>query len=182
MLYRETGLEGAYVIDLEKRGDERGFFARFFCAEEFAKMGLKSQFVQVNNSLSAQKGTLRGLHYQLAPKAEVKVVRCIQGALWDVIVDVRPNSPTYKKWFGTELTAENRRMMYVPEGFAHGFTTLEDNTEALYLVSEVYSPTHERGIRYDDPALQIQWPLSPVVISEKDLNHPLFDACAATTR
>lgn len=182
MLYRETGLDGAYVIDLEKRGDERGFFARFFCAEEFSTKGLKTQFVQVNNSLSAQKGTLRGLHYQLAPKAEVKVVRCIQGALWDVIVDMRPSSPTYKKWFGTELTAENRRMMYVPEGFAHGFITLQDNTEALYLVSEYYSPELERGIRYDDAELQIEWPISPVVISDKDLKHPPLEACVVTTR
>lgn len=180
MLYRETGLKDAYLIDLEKRGDERGFFARFFCAEEFAKMGLKSQFVQVNNSLSAQKGTLRGIHYQLAPKAEVKVVRCIQGALWDLIVDLRPDSPTFKKWFGAELTAENRRMMYVPEGFGHAFLTLEDNTEALYLVSEYYSPQHERGLRFDDPAFNIQWPGKPVVISDKDLKHPLFESCCAT--
>lgn len=180
MLYRETGLDGAYLIDLEKRGDERGFFARFFCAEEFSKKGLKSQFVQVNNSLSAQKGTLRGIHYQLAPKAEVKVVRCIQGALWDVIVDLRPNSPTFKKWFGAELTSENRRMMYVPEGFGHAFITLQDNTEALYLVSEFYSPEHERGACYNDPAFKIQWPMQPVVISDKDLKHPQFDLCKAT--
>lgn len=181
MLYRETGLKDAYLIDLEKRGDERGFFARFFCAEEFSKKGLKSQFVQVNNSLSGQKGTLRGIHYQTSPKAEVKVVRCIQGALWDLIVDLRPESPTFKKWFGAELSAENRRMMYVPEGFGHAFITLEDNTEALYLVSEYYSPEHEKGLRFDDPAFNIKWPEKPVVISDKDLKHPFFDLCCATT-
>lgn len=184
MLFHETPLPGAYVIELEKKGDDRGFFARFFCEKEFDQKGLCSRFVQVNNSLSAKKGTLRGIHYQLSPKAEVKLVRCIRGALYDVIVDLRPESPTFKQWFGAELSAENRQMMYVPEGFGHSFITLEEDTEALYLVSDFYSLAHERGLRHDDPAFGIQWPIKPVVMSDKDLNHPLFDPahhlCLAT--
>lgn len=178
MLFHETPLPGAYLIELEKRGDDRGFFARFFCEKEFEKKGLISRFVQVNNSLSVHKGTLRGIHFQVAPHEEVKVVRCIQGSLYDVIVDLRSDSPTYMKWFGAELSQENRRMMYVPQGFGHAFITLEDNTEALYLVSDFYSPECERGLRYDDPALNITWPIKPEIISEKDLKHPL---CALTT-
>jgi dTDP-4-dehydrorhamnose 3,5-epimerase len=175
MLFTETPLKGAYVIDLEKRGDDRGFFARFFCVNEFKNKGLDDTFVQINNSLSTHQGTLRGMHYQLSPKAETKVVRCVRGALYDVILDVRPDSPTFGKSFGAELTAENRRMMYVPKGFAHGFLTLEDDTEALYLVSEFYAPEFERGIRWDDPKFNISWPLFPKVISEKDKNNRLFD-------
>ena len=175
MKFEETRLQGAFVIDLEKRGDERGFFARVFCESEFADHGLATRFVQVNNSLSADKGTLRGMHYQLAPKAEVKVVRCIRGSLFDVIVDLREDSPTFKQHFGVELSAENRRMLYVPKGFAHGFLTLENNTEAFYLVDEFYAPEMERGARWNDPAFGIDWPLEPTVISEKDEGHPDFD-------
>ena len=175
MNFHTTTLEGAYTIDLEKRGDDRGFFARFFCANEFAETGLVSAFVQVNNSLTGKKGTLRGLHYQLPPAAEVKVVRCIRGALWDVIVDIREGSPTFGHWYGAELTAENRRMMYVPKGFAHAFITLEDNTEALYLVSEFYSPENERGVRWNDPKVGIEWPIEPSEISEKDGKWPDLD-------
>lgn len=174
MRYHKTPLQGSYLIDLEKREDDRGFFARFFCSKEFEKENLEKEFVQVNTSFSKNKGTLRGIHYQLAPKGEAKLVRCIKGSLYDVIVDLRPESPTFKQWYGAELTAENRRMMYVPKGFGHAFITLEDDTEALYLVSEYYSPTHERGIRYDDPAFAISWPLIPAVISDKDQSHPFF--------
>lgn len=175
MIFNPTPLSGAYTIDLEKRGDNRGFFARVFCQEEFGKQGLLTQFVQVNNSLSAKKGTLRGMHYQLPPSAEVKVVRCIRGALYDVIVDLRPDSPTFKKWFGDELTTENRRMMYVPRGFAHGLVTLTEDTEVLYWVSAFYSPENERGVRFDDPAIGIAWPVPPSEISDKDRKWPDLD-------
>lgn len=172
MIFEKTTLEGAYLIDLEKKGDERGFFARAFCQKEFSEHGLVSQFVQVNNSLSGQKGTLRGMHYQLPPFSEVKVLRCIKGSLFDVIVDLRSDSPTFKKWFGAELTAENRRMMYVPQGFAHGLITLEDNTEVLYLVSAFYSQENERGLRFDDPTIGIHWPMIPTEVSVKDRQWP----------
>lgn len=175
MKFIETPLRGCYVIELEKREDDRGFFARAFCINEFGKLGLDAAIVQINNSLSIYKGTLRGMHYQLAPKAETKIVRCIKGSLFDVAVDLRKESPTFLKWFGAELSAENRKMLYVPKGFAHGFVTTEENTEAFYLVTEFYSPEHERGIRYNDLRINIQWPLAPVIISDKDLKHPDFN-------
>lgn len=175
MIFEAAPLEGAYVIKPELRGDARGFFSRLFCQNEFAEHGLETNFVQINNSLSADKGTLRGMHYQIAPDQEVKVVRCISGALYDVIVDVRPESPTYLQHFGAELSAENRHMMYVPRGFAHGFITLLPDTEAFYLVSAFYAPDSERGLRWDDPALGIQWPLEPAVLSDKDKGHPLLN-------
>jgi dTDP-4-dehydrorhamnose 3,5-epimerase len=168
-------LEGAFVIELDKKGDERGFFARLFCNKEFEKAGLEKQFVQVNNSLSVDKGTLRGMHYQLPPKAETKLVRCIKGALFDVIVDLRHSSKTFGKWYGQELNEHNRTMMYVPKGFAHGFVTLEKNSEVIYLVSDYYDPKLERGLRWDDPILKISWPIQPTVISEKDSKHANFD-------
>lgn len=176
MKFNRTPLDGAYTIELEKRGDDRGFFARFFCENEFEQAGLETRFVQINNSLSAKKGTLRGLHYQLPPAAEVKVVRCLRGALYDVIVDIRAGSSTFGKWFGAELSAENRTMMYVPRGFAHAFVTLTDDTEALYLVSSFYSPENERGIRYNDPAIGIEWPIEPTELSDKDVSWPDFNA------
>lgn len=175
MKFNATPLIGAYTIDLEKRGDDRGFFARLFCKDEFSKHGLESEFVQINNSTSTKKGTLRGMHYQLAPDGEVKIVRCISGSLYDVIVDLRPKSPTFKKWFGQELSAENRRMMYVPKGFAHGFVTLTDNVEAFYLVSAFYSPKSERGLRYNDSSIGINWPILPTEVSEKDSHWPDLD-------
>lgn len=175
MKFNSTPLHGAFTIDLEKRGDDRGFFARFFCEKEFAAAGLESRFVQINNSLTSKRGTLRGMHYQLPPDAEVKVVRCIKGSLFDVIVDLRPDSPSFKHWFGAEISAENRRMMYVPRGFAHGFVTLTDDAEAFYLASAFYSPENERGLRYNDPAIGIDWPTVPTETSEKDAQWPDLD-------
>jgi dTDP-4-dehydrorhamnose 3,5-epimerase len=175
MIFSETPLKGAFLIDLEKRGDDRGFFARAFCEKEFAAQGLAGRFVQINDSLSAFKGTLRGMHYQLAPKGETKLVRCVRGALHDVILDLRPGSATFGQHFGADLTAENRRMLYVPKGFAHGFVTLVDDTEAFYLVDEFYAPEQERGIRWNDPRFKISWPVAPAVLSDKDRAHRDFD-------
>ena len=175
MIFTATPLCGAYLIELERKGDERGFFARAFCEQEFRQHNLIKHFCQVNNSLSPRKGTLRGLHYQLAPKAETKLVRCIRGALFDLILDLREGSATFGKSFGAELSADNRRMMYVPKGFAHGFITLADDTEAFYFVDEFYAPEYERGIRYDDPTFQLRWPMKPTVISDKDRGYPVFD-------
>ena len=169
-----TPLKGAYLIDLEKRGDERGFFARAFCSEEFKNFGLDDTFVQANDSLSTQKGTLRGMHYQLPPYEETKLVRCIRGSLYDMILDLRLGSPTFGQSFGHLLSADNRTMMYVPRGFAHGFLTMEPDTEVFYLVSSPYSSEHERGIRWDDPAFNLDWPVTPTVISERDRSHPDF--------
>ncbi len=174
MKFHSAPLAGAYTIELEKRGDDRGFFARFYCANEFANQGLDGRIVQINNSLSRIQGTLRGMHYQLAPKAETKVVRCIRGALYDVILDLRPESPTFGKWFGAELTAENRLMMYAPKGFAHGFLTLQPDTEALYLATEFYALDRERCVRWNDPAFAVAWPAAPVVVSDKDRAAPDF--------
>jgi dTDP-4-dehydrorhamnose 3,5-epimerase len=175
MIFTETPLQGAYVIELDKIEDERGFFARAFCRDEFAENDLSTSFVQVNNSLAVEKSTLRGMHYQLAPKAETKLVRCIRGALHDVIIDLRDGSETFGKYFSVELTAENRKMLYVPKGFAHGFITLCDNTEAFYFADEFYAPDNERGVRWDDPTFGISWPLEPAVLSEKDRSLPDFD-------
>jgi len=174
MKFHLTPLKDAYAIELERRGDDRGFFARLFCVNEFDQRGLVSTFVQVNNSLSPKKGTLRGLHYQLPHSAEVKVVRCIKGALWDAIVDLRPHSPTFCQWFGAELNEDNRLMMYVPKGFAHAILTLADDTEVFYLVSDFYAPDRERGIRWNDPHFGITWPVEPGEISPKDANWPDF--------
>jgi dTDP-4-dehydrorhamnose 3,5-epimerase len=175
MKFFSTPLSGAHLIELDKRGDHRGFFARLFCEREFAVAGLETRFPQVNNSLTAAAGTLRGMHFQLPPAAEVKLVRCIRGALHDVIIDLRPDSPTYLGWFGADLSAENRTMMYVPRGFAHGFITLADSTEALYLVSASYAPEQERGVRFDDPRFAIRWPMAPIEMSAKDREWPDYD-------
>lgn len=176
MIYHKTPLKDAYLIDIEKFDDARGFFARLFCHEEFAANGLDSHFVQANNSLSIEAYTLRGLHYQLHPKAETKLVRCIQGALYDVIVDLRPDSTTFGKSFGVLLSAENRLMMYIPKGFAHGFLTLKPNSEILYMVSECYSKELEKGLRWNDPYFNIQWPAAPIIMSERDSRYPDFNA------
>jgi len=175
MEFRETLLKDAFLVDLTGFRDERGFFARLFCTDEFRSAGLEANFMQINNSLSSKAGTLRGLHYQLPPAAEVKVVRCISGALWDCIVDLRPDSPTFARWFGTTLSAVNRTMLYVPRGFAHGFITLTDDAEALYLVSDRYAPERERGLRWDDPRFGIEWPRQPTELSAKDSSWPFFD-------
>jgi dTDP-4-dehydrorhamnose 3,5-epimerase len=168
MKFTETPLKGAFVIELEKRGDERGWFARAFCEREYAAHGLNHHLAQANTSFSAIKGTLRGMHYQLAPKAEDKIFRCIRGAIFDVIIDLRPESPTFLKSFTVELSADNRLALYIPKGFAHGFMTLAENTEVFYFVTEFYSPEQERGIRYNDPKFGVRWPIEPVVISDKD--------------
>ena len=175
MKFIRTSLEGAYLIGLDKYEDERGFFARIFCKSEFEEMGLSSKFIQVNNSLTRYKGTIRGMHYQLEPSAEVKIVRCIRGSLYDAIIDLRPDSSSFGEWFGSELSAENRQMMYVPKGFAHGFLTLEDNTETFYFASSSYSPDLERGIRYNDPYFGIEWPIPVTQSSQKDGECPDFD-------
>ena len=175
MIFHKAQVAGACTIELEKRGDERGFFARVFCEKEFAEAGLITRFVQVNNSTSADRGTLRGMHYQLSPKSETKVVRCVRGSLFDVVLDLRRESPTFGQSFGAELSAENRLMMYVPKGCAHGFLTLTDNSEVIYLVDEFYSPENERIVRFDDPKFRIEWPDEVRVISDKDRNAQDFD-------
>lgn len=175
MKFTKTKLEGALIIDAEKREDDRGFFARVFCLNEFKDQGIDISIVQVNVNFSVRKGTLRGMHFQNHPYQEDKIVRCTKGALFDVIIDLRKDSPTYKQWIGVELTENNHRALLVPKGFAHGFLTLEDNTEANYLVSQFYTPGAESGIRYNDPQFNIEWPLEPVVVSEKDANHPDYE-------
>jgi dTDP-4-dehydrorhamnose 3,5-epimerase len=176
MLFKETRIKGAFVVELEKRGDDRGFFARAFCRKEFEAQGLVFNPVQANIGASRLRGTLRGLHYQARPHEEKKLVRCTAGAVFDVIVDLRPVSPSYRKWFGVELTPENHKMLYVPEGCAHGYLTLADRTELFYLVSEFYAPGAERGIRWNDPAFGVEWPVRPLVMSEKDAGWPDFVA------
>nr|WP_299242814.1 dTDP-4-dehydrorhamnose 3,5-epimerase [uncultured Halomonas sp.] len=175
MIFHETKLKDAWLIELEPRGDQRGFFARTMCKEEFARYGLLNDFVQQNTSFSAQKGTLRGLHYQMQPHGEAKLVRCLRGAIIDIIVDVRADSPTFLQHQQFELTDSNRSQLYVPPGFAHGFQTLGDDVEVSYLVSAAYSPQAERGLRYNDERLQIDWPLPVTVLSEKDEHWPLID-------
>jgi dTDP-4-dehydrorhamnose 3,5-epimerase len=172
MIFTETEIPGAVLIDLEPHGDSRGFFARAWSADEFEARGLSISFVQANVSLSAQRGTLRGLHYQVAPHQEAKLVRCTRGAIHDVVVDLRPESPTYRRWIGVELSAENRRMLYVPEGCAHGYQTLTDDAEVFYPVTARYAPESERGLRFDDAAFGIDWALEVSVISEKDRSWP----------
>lgn len=175
MIFTETDLNGAYLIDVEKITDDRGFFGRLWCKDQFEKYNLNTNLVQSNVSMSIKKGTLRGMHYQKHPYQETKLVRCTQGAIYDVIVDLRPDSPTFKKWFGIELTAKNHRMLYVPENFAHGFLTLEDNSEVYYLVTQFYNKEAEGGLRYNDPAFQISWPNEIMEISNKDATHKNFD-------
>ncbi len=175
MKFTETKLKGAFILDLEPHEDSRGFFARTFCQKEFEAHGLKPIVAQCNCSFNHKKGTLRGMHYQIPPAAETKLVRCTRGAVYDVIVDLRPDSPTYLQHIGVELTEHNRRQLYVPEMFAHGYLTLTDGAEVTYQVGEFYTPGYERGIRFDDPALKIEWPIPIEVISEKDANWPPFE-------
>ncbi len=175
MIFTETNVNGVYVIELEKIGDERGFFARAWCEHEFGQHGLNTNIVQCNSSFCKSKGTLRGLHYQRKPHEEVKVIRCFRGAIFDVALDIRETSPTFRQWTAVELTEQNRKMLYVPEGCAHGYISLTDNTEIYYLVSEFYHPESEGGVRWDDPAFGIDWPVRPTVLSDKDRNHPYWD-------
>lgn len=174
MTFTETKLKGAFIIDVTRMEDERGFFARSWCKKEFEAHGLNADAVQANVSYNKHKATLRGMHYQKAPYAETKTIRCTSGAIYDVILDIRPDSETYLDWFGIELTSDSFRMLYVPEGFAHGFITLADHTAVHYLVTAFYTPGSEAGIRFDDPAFNVQWPIAPQIISEKDRYHQPF--------
>jgi len=174
MIFTPTTLTGSYTIDLQPVSDGRGWFARTFCKEEFQQIGHNKEWVQLNHSFTAKKGALRGMHYQLPPFAEIKMVRCIAGAVYDVIIDLRKNSPGFLEWYGTELSAANKRMLYIPEGFAHGFQTLTADCELIYHHTALYTPGAEGGILYSDPKLGIQWPLAPTEISDRDNQHPLL--------
>lgn len=174
MLFTETKLKGAYILDIEPLEDERGFFARSWSEDEFYKHGLNPRLVQCNISFNKKRGTLRGMHYQVAPFAEAKLVRCTMGAIYDVIIDLRSDSPTFKQWFSVELSAENRRALHIPEEFAHGFQTLMDNVEVFYQMSEFHHPEYARGVRWNDPAFNIQWPLEERILSQKDLGYQSF--------
>lgn len=176
MKFSPTALAGACIIDIEPVPDERGFFARSWCREEFAKHGLNPDLAQCNISFNKKRGTLRGMHYQAKPHEETKVVRCTRGMIYDVIVDLRPELPTFRKWIAVELSADNRRMLYVPSGFAHGFQSLVDDTEVFYQISTFYHPESARGARWDDPAFGIEWPVMERVISDKDRQYPDFAA------
>ncbi|HFQ94626.1 MAG TPA: dTDP-4-dehydrorhamnose 3,5-epimerase [Anaerolineae bacterium] len=179
MIFTETHLKDAFIIDLQKIEDERGFFARAYCQKEFAARNIKLNWAQANLAYSKKRGILRGLHFQKAPYAEAKLIRCIRGAMYDVIVDLRPDSPSYMQWLGVELTAENRRALFVPEGFAHGYLTLQDDTEAFYPTSQFYTPGAEGGVRWNDPAFAIEWPFTAdLIISEKDQNWPDYQPAA----
>jgi dTDP-4-dehydrorhamnose 3,5-epimerase len=173
LTFTETRLKGAYFIEIERLDDKRGFFARTFCTREFQANGLDPKLVQCNISFNEHIGTVRGMHYQIPPHAECKVVRCTMGAIFDVILDLRPGSPTFRQWVSLELSAENRKLVYIPEGVAHGFQTLVENTEVHYQMSELYHPECARGVRWDDKAFDIRWPISEnIVISERDLRYP----------
>jgi dTDP-4-dehydrorhamnose 3,5-epimerase len=174
VLFRETKLPGAFVIELQKREDERGFFARSWCRREFEAHGLDPRMAQCDVSFNKVKGTLRGMHYQAAPCAEAKLVRCTRGAIYDVIIDLRRESVTYKQHVSEVLSSNNYKALFVPEGFAHGFQTLEDNSEVFYQMSTFYSPEHQRGLRYNDPAFRINWPVDATVISDRDRNYEDF--------
>ncbi len=173
MTFTETKLRGAFIIEIERIEDERGFFGRAWCEKQFQAHGLNSSFVQCNISLSKKKGTIRGLHYQAPPYQEAKLIRCTKGRIFDVIIDLRPQSPTYKQWVGVELTSENHKMLYVPEEFAQGFQALEHDTEVFYPVSQFYHPEAEEGVRWDDPTFEIKWPeTASVITSDKDRSWP----------
>ena len=175
MIFHETHLKGSYTIELTPFADERGWFARTYCKEEFNTIGHDKEWLQMNHSFTVQQGTIRGMHFQQAPFREIKLVRCIAGKVFDVIIDIRTGSPTFLQWVGVELSAENKKMIYIPEGFAHGFQTLTDNCELIYHHSELYKPGVEGGIKYDDPLVNIQWPLTCSNISNRDHTHPLLD-------
>lgn len=172
MIFLPTPLKGGYVIELDRKGDDRGYFARTWCKREFEQMGLESSLAQCSMSHSDRRGTLRGMHWQAAPYGEVKIVRCTQGAIFDVIIDIRPESPTYMLHFGIELSSESGRALYVPEGVAHGFVTLEDNCEVCYQMSAFHEPAFARGLRWDDPAFDIDWPVSNPILHPRDAAYP----------
>ena len=174
MIFSETKLSGAYVINIEKKEDERGFFARILDKDEFSKIGLESEFIQSSISFNKKRGTLRGMHYQIEPYEESKFVRCTQGKIFDVIVDLRKNSKTFKKWISLELSSLNHKILYIPKGFAHGFQTLEDNTEVNYDITQVFSPKYSRGITWNDSTFKIKWPLDITLISKKDKEYKPF--------
>jgi dTDP-4-dehydrorhamnose 3,5-epimerase len=175
MIFTELPLRGAYLVDVERSTDERGFFGRSYCADEFAAIGLAHEFKQCSISYNERKGTLRGLHYQGAPHEEHKLVRCTAGAVFDVIVDIRAASPTCRHWYAAELTADNRRSLFIPPGFAHGFVSLTDHAEVYYMISVAHLPQFGRGFRWDDPAFAIEWPVRPTVVSARDAAYPLID-------
>jgi len=175
MIFSETDLAGAYIVDLEPYRDDRGFFARTYCQSEFEQIGHNKPFVQINHSCTVQKGTIRGMHYQLFPNAEIKLIRCISGEVYDVIVDIRKGSPTFLKFFGVILSPENMRMIYVPEGFAHGFQTLKEDTQLLYHHTAFYSPQDERGLHFKDPVIGIDWPIEAANISSRDRQQTFID-------
>jgi dTDP-4-dehydrorhamnose 3,5-epimerase len=176
MVFKETKLAGAFIIELERFEDERGFFAHSWSARQFAERGLVSRLVECSISFNRKRGTIRGMHYQAAPHGQTKVVRCTTGAIYDVIIDLRHRSPTFKQWVGIELTAGNRRILYIPKDLAHGFQTLEDETEIYYQMSDVYVPGSSQGVRWDDPAFGITWPeTTNVIIDERDRTYPDFD-------
>ncbi len=172
MIFHPTPLQGSYRIELEKIHDERGYFARAWALDEFAAHGLETTLSQCNTSVNHKRGTLRGLHYQLPPSGEVKLVRCTRGALFDVMIDLRPHSPTFLRWYGAELSAENAQMLYIPRGFGHGFQTLSDTTEIFYMISTPYAPAAQRGARWNDPLFAIEWPLSVSMINGRDAGYP----------
>ena len=174
MEFRQTELSGVYLIEPQRLSDERGFFARTFCARELGELGLATGIAQSSVSFNPTEGTLRGMHYQDAPHGETKLIRCTMGAIWDCLIDLRPDSPTYKRWVGERLTAENHRLFYVPEGIAHGFLTLEPNSEVFYEISSFFVPEAARGVRWDDPAFGIEWPAEPRLMSERDRTYPDF--------
>jgi dTDP-4-dehydrorhamnose 3,5-epimerase len=176
MIFTETALKGAFLLDPEPKADARGFFARTFCVEEFKARGLDPRVAQCNISFNRRRGTLRGMHWQVAPRAESKLVRVTQGAIFDVIIDLRQQSPTFKRHFSVELSAANRRMLFIPEGFAHGFQTLADDTEVFYQMSEFYSADCARGVRWNDPAFAIRWPLPDPILNDRDRSWPDFEA------
>lgn len=175
MTFTQTRLAGAYIIDLEPKGDSRGWFVRTYCRDEFRQIGHTGEWMQMNHSHTNLKGTIRGMHFQYPPHQEIKMVRCIRGAVYDVIVDIRAGSPTFLQWTGVELSEENLRMIYIPEGFAHGFQALTDHAELIYQHSRMYEPGHEGGLLYNDPVLNIHWPLHLTAISERDMSHPAID-------
>lgn len=175
MIFTQTFLKGSFIVEPTVLKDDRGWFTRFYCKNEFKEIGHEKEWVQLNHSFTHNKGSIRGMHYQVKPFREIKMVKCIAGAVYDVIVDLRQESSTFLKWFGTELSAKNRKMLYIPEGFAHGFQCIEDNCELIYHHSEFYTPSAEAGVRYNDPLIKIEWPLAGTNISPRDQSHPLLD-------